>query len=90
MTVEFQNGGYYSYRKSNTMRITSKGQVTIPQGLRRKYQIDAHAEVDFVEEGGKIVLRIVRKSESSFRQLKGRGDVQLSTDEILRLTRGGE
>ena len=31
------------------MKITTKGQVTIPQELRRKYQIDAHAEIDFVE-----------------------------------------
>ena len=69
------------------MKITSKGQVTIPQELRRKYQIDAHAEVEFVEEDGKIVVRVIRKSESSFRKLLGRGDVRLSTEEILRLTR---
>ncbi|MGA2765674.1 MAG: AbrB/MazE/SpoVT family DNA-binding domain-containing protein [Spirochaetia bacterium] len=69
------------------MKITSKGQVTIPQELRRKYQIDAHAEVEFIEEDGKIVVRVIRKSESSFRKLLGRGDVRLSTEEILRLTR---
>jgi AbrB family looped-hinge helix DNA binding protein len=71
------------------MKITTKGQVTIPQELRRKYQIDSHAEVEFIEEDGKIVVRVVRKSESAFRKLIGRGDVRLSTKEILRLTRGG-
>jgi AbrB family looped-hinge helix DNA binding protein len=69
------------------MKITSKGQVTIPQELRRKYQIDSHAEVEFVEEDGKIVVRVLKKSESSFRKLLGRGDVRLSTEEILRHTR---
>ncbi len=69
------------------MKVTSKGQVTIPLKLRRKYQIDARAEVDFVEESGKIVLRVAKKSKTPFRRLLGRGDVRLSTEEILRLTR---
>ncbi len=69
------------------MRITTKGQVTIPQKLRLKYGIDAHAEVDFIEEDGKIVVKVKKASKSPFRKLLGRGDVRLSTDEILRLTR---
>jgi AbrB family looped-hinge helix DNA binding protein len=68
------------------LKVTTKGQVTIPQELRRKYQIDSHAEVDFIEEDGKIVVRLKKKSKSPFRTLLGRGDVRLSTKEILRLT----
>jgi AbrB family looped-hinge helix DNA binding protein len=71
------------------MKITTKGQVTIPQELRRKYRIDANAEVDFIEEDGKIVVKVKKTSKSPFRKLIGRGDVRLSTDEILRLTRSG-
>ena len=69
------------------MKITTKGQVTIPQELRRKYQIDAHAEIDFVEEDGQIVVRVVKKSGTTIRKLLRRGDVLLATEEILRLTR---
>ncbi|MGA2640533.1 MAG: AbrB/MazE/SpoVT family DNA-binding domain-containing protein [Spirochaetia bacterium] len=69
------------------MKVTSKGQVTIPQELRRKFRIDSHAEVDFVEEDGKIVVKVVKRSESPIRKLVGLGDVRMSTDEILRLTR---
>jgi AbrB family looped-hinge helix DNA binding protein len=69
------------------MRITTKGQVTIPQELRRKYQLDSHAEVEFSDEDGKIVLRVAKKSTSPFQSLVGRGDVLLSTDEILSFTR---
>jgi hypothetical protein len=43
--------------------------------------------VEFSEQDGKIVARVIKKSESPFRKLLGRGDVRLSTDEILRLTR---
>jgi AbrB family looped-hinge helix DNA binding protein len=71
------------------MRVTTKGQVTIPQALRRKYHIDAHAEVEFIDVDGKIVLRALRRSGSPLRALVGRGDVRMSTEEILRLTRGG-
>jgi AbrB family looped-hinge helix DNA binding protein len=69
------------------MKVTSKCQVTIPQELRRKFRIDSHAEVDFVEEDGKIVVKVVKRSESPIRKLVGLGDVRMSTDEILRLTR---
>ena len=69
------------------MRITTKGQVTIPQELRRKYQLDSQAEVEFIDEDGRIVLHVLRKSESPLRKLVGRGDIKLSTEEILRLTR---
>jgi AbrB family looped-hinge helix DNA binding protein len=69
------------------MRVTSKGQVTIPQELRRKYRIDARAEVDFVEEDGKIVVRVARRADSPFRRLLGRGDVRLTTEQILDMTR---
>lgn len=70
------------------MRVTTKGQVTIPQDLRRKYGIDSQTEVEFKEEDDRIILRVIKNSSSSLRKLVGRGDVRLSTEEILRLTRG--
>lgn len=85
--IDEPRAGYYSYRRSNTLRVTSKGQVTIPQALRRKYQINAHAEVEFIDEDGRIVVRVAKKSPSPFRKLLGRGDVKLSTEQILRFTR---
>ncbi len=71
------------------MKITTKGQVTIPQALRRKYGIHAQTELDFIDEDGKIVVKVRKSSKSPFRKLLGKGDVRLSTDEILRLTRAG-
>ena len=73
------------------MRVTSKGQVTIPQAIRERLGISAHSEVDFVEEGDKVVL--VKRGDGHpkhFQHLVGSATVRMSTDEIMRLTRGDE
>ncbi len=38
------------------MRITSKGQVTIPQDIRERYGLLPHTEVEFVAEGETVFL----------------------------------
>ena len=73
------------------MRVTTKGQVTIPQHIREKMGIGPYSEVDFVEEDGRVYL--VRKEAPSaaggpFRKFRGAGTVRMTTDEILALTRG--
>lgn len=72
------------------MKVTRKGQVTIPQRLREKYSIGSDSEVDFVEEGGRILLK-KRGSRnrvlSRIRSARGSATIRMTTDEILRLTR---
>jgi AbrB family looped-hinge helix DNA binding protein len=73
------------------MRVTTKGQVTIPQPIREKLGIAPSSEVDFVEENGKVY--IVKKKGSGpkdnvFRRLRGIASVKMSTEEIMSLTRG--
>ncbi len=75
------------------MRVTIKGQVTIPQQIREKVGITPHSEVDFIEEDGRVVL--VKRDEpasipQTFRRLRGIATVKMSTDEIMALTRGDE
>lgn len=73
------------------MRITSKGQVTIPQEIRRKLGLHANTEVRFEIAGKTARIRKVRgaagRGERLVAHLKGRGNVRISTDEILALTR---
>ena len=38
------------------MRVTVKGQVTIPQDIREKLGISPADEVDFIEENGRVYL----------------------------------
>ncbi len=74
------------------MKITTKGQVTIPQEIREKYGLWPQTEVEFVDQGNRLVIRKARGSSTRGRQvvdrLRGRSDVKMSTDEIMKLTRG--
>ena len=79
------------------MRITSKGQVTIPAEIRERAGLLPHTEVEF-ELDGDGAVRIVRakpsgrrgesRGERAVRLLRGRATVRMSTDEIMALTRG--
>lgn len=74
------------------MKITSKGQVTIPQELRERLGFVPGSEVEFIPEGN--TLRVVRqegprgRGGDLVRGLRGRATVSMTTDEILALTRG--
>ncbi len=73
------------------MRVTTKGQVTIPLHIRQKLRISPHAEIFFMEEGGKVYLtkkKISSQSPNRFRRFRGVATVKMSTDEIMSLTRG--
>jgi antitoxin PrlF len=75
------------------MRITSKGQVTIPQNIREQMGLLPDTEVEFVVEGNTVRLMRIEptKGESRgqriLRHLRGRATVSMSTDEIMALTR---
>lgn len=74
------------------MRVTSKGQVTIPVEIRDKLRLTASSEVDFeVLPDGRVCLARVDKPlrrATLIRKMKGRATTRLSTDEIMKLTRG--
>jgi AbrB family looped-hinge helix DNA binding protein len=72
------------------MRVTTKGQVTIPQHIREKLGIVPATNVEFVEEKDRVY--IVKKEgpgnrNSNFRKLRGAATVKMTTDEIMALTR---
>jgi AbrB family looped-hinge helix DNA binding protein len=74
------------------MRLTSKGQVTIPLEIREQLGLMPQTEVEFEVDGDAVKMRKVRQSRRRGREivngLRGRGNARLSTDEILALTRG--
>ncbi len=74
------------------MRVTAKGQVTIPVALREKAGIVPGCEVEFCEEGGRIYLRRLSgpdRGQALVKRMAGKGSVKMSADEILALTRSG-
>jgi bifunctional DNA-binding transcriptional regulator/antitoxin component of YhaV-PrlF toxin-antitoxin module len=76
------------------MRITSKGQVTIPLALREKAGLLPDTEVEFDFDGNAVRIRRARRKSSGGRgarlvaHMRGRGDGTMTTDEIMALTRG--
>ncbi len=73
------------------MRVGEKGQVTIPKELRNALGIGAGTEVAFEMADDAILVRKVEGGSNRGRdmvnRLRGRGDVRLSTEEIMALTR---
>jgi antitoxin PrlF len=74
------------------MRITSKGQVTIPQEIREKAGLLPHTEVEFGIQDRTVTIRKARLTRSRGRRvvqaLRGTATVKLTTDQIMALTRG--
>jgi AbrB family looped-hinge helix DNA binding protein len=82
------------------MRVTSKGQVTIPEQIRRSAGMLPGTEVDFVHDRSGVHLRKAKGSalrEPTARQrrltevldrLRGSATIKMTTEEILALTRG--
>ena len=75
------------------MRITSRGQVTIPADIRAQAGLSPNTEVEFDFDGEAV--RIVRAKATKrdgrgarvVAHLQGRGDVKMTTQEIMALTR---
>jgi AbrB family looped-hinge helix DNA binding protein len=75
------------------VRITSKGQVTIPQRLRERYGLMPETEVEFVEVGGDVVLRraapqTADRAQRIVDRMVGAGRTTMSADEIVAIARG--
>jgi AbrB family looped-hinge helix DNA binding protein len=75
------------------MRITSKGQVTIPQEIREQAGLLPHTEVEFVYDGKVVQIVRARGSKKKSRgdrlveHMRGRGTIKLTTDQIMAMTR---
>jgi AbrB family looped-hinge helix DNA binding protein len=77
------------------MRITSKGQVTIPAEIREAAGLLPHTDVEFHFDGEVVRIARIGSTKKPSRgarivaHLRGhRGDVPMTTDEIMALTRG--
>ena len=74
------------------MRITSKGQVTIPIEIREKMGFLPDTEVEFKITGNTVFLKKIgfpsKRSRGLINQMRRKTTVQMTTDEILALTRG--
>ena len=73
------------------MKVTTKGQVTIPLHIREEFGILPNSEVEFKVENQRIYLEktnLVSQKINKFSRLRGVAVVKMTTDEIMKLTRG--
>jgi AbrB family looped-hinge helix DNA binding protein len=74
------------------MRITSKGQVTIPLTMRRRFGLLPNTEVEFEAGEDGVLIRPARSGRDRFelwlKKAAGSANSGLTTDQIMQLTRG--
>lgn len=79
------------------MRITTKGQVTIPQQIRELAGFHPGTEVEFVIGKDQTVRVVAARNtgkegadrlSAALANMRGTADVRLSTNDIMALTRG--
>lgn len=77
------------------MRITSKGQVTIPVEIRERLGLLPNSEVEFEVEGATVRIRKARgrkprgRGRSIVQHMLGKATARMSTEQIMALTRAG-
>ena len=71
------------------MRVTTKGQVTIPLNVREVLGIMPETEIDFREDNGRFYIVKISKPKKTkqFNKLRGIATAKMTTDEIMNLTR---
>lgn len=76
------------------MRITSKGQVTIPIEIREQLGLLPNTEVEFSIDRGAVRMtkaarpRTRSRGQEIVEHMRGRGTGTMTTDQIMRLMRG--
>jgi AbrB family looped-hinge helix DNA binding protein len=74
------------------MRITSKGQITIPIEIREKMGFLSDTDVDFEVVNGKVYLKRAgsqtRRSRNLIARMRGKATIKMTTDDIMTMTRG--
>jgi len=75
------------------MKVTQKGQITIPHKFRKRYGFTRDRELVFeaTEEG--VLLRAAPEEGSArlrkaLASIRGVADRDLSTDQVMKITRG--
>ncbi len=77
------------------MRLTQKGQVTVPKRMRDQFGLKAGVQVEFESTPAGLLLRPLAGGreealKDGIRSIRGSADSGLSTSTILQMTRGAD
>lgn len=73
------------------MKVTTKGQVTIPSDLRKLHGIRPNSEVEFVDSKNGIIIRPKKADQKGLdkklKEIRGILKGKITTDKLIKLTR---
>lgn len=74
------------------MKLTQKGQVTIPKSMRNRYGLRQGCEIEFEATDGGVLIRPASQQQaeqmvSAIASIRGCADAGLTTDAIMQMTR---
>ena len=75
------------------MKVTTKGQITIPQKIRERFHLLPGTNVEFLPQGDAVVIRPAKGKQPMrfqrwIKNAQGSATAGLTTDEIMAMTRG--
>ncbi len=62
--------------------VSTRGQVSIPSELRKKYHIEAETELEWIEEGNTI--RVIPLPKDPIGAFRGAGKGRYTSDKLVR------
>ncbi|PCJ25494.1 MAG: AbrB family transcriptional regulator [Rickettsiales bacterium] len=73
------------------MKVSTKGQVTIPFDIRNKLGLLPHTEILMKTKGTQVIIEkkagTVSRGQYVLNRMVGKASVKMSTDEIMKITR---
>ena len=70
------------------MKITEKGQVTIPKVIRERFGLRPGTQIRFVERNHRVMLEKGPEKEDVWDKYTGFLKLRMRTDDVIRLMRG--
>ncbi len=63
-------------------KVTTRGQVSIPSEIRKKFKIEPESRVEWIVEGN--VIKVVPLPKDTVAAFRGRGSRKYSTEQLIK------
>ena len=62
-------------------KVTTRGQVSIPSAIRKKFNIEPESRIEWVVEGN--VIKVIPLPKDAVAAFRGRGSRKYSTEQLI-------
>jgi AbrB family looped-hinge helix DNA binding protein len=67
-------------------KVTTRGQVSIPAEIRKRFNIESDSRVEWIVEGN--VIKVIPLPKDTIAAFKGRGTRKYSSEQLIKDRRG--